>query len=83
MFSVFEFLHFLPKNDQKMISKWDTRKSSKNEAMEVPKSTQNGEYFVKNDLKIAKSAKKNDFLRYRFFDDFLNSKNDEKGTPGD
>ena len=43
----------------------------------------NCQYFVKNDLKIAKSAKKIDFLRYRFFDDFLNPKKDEKGTPGD
>ena len=66
-----------------MIPKWDTRKSSKNEAMGVPKSTQNGQCFVKNDLKIAKSAIKIDFLRYRFFDYFLNPKKDEKGTPGD
>ena len=79
MFSVFEFLHFFSKDVQTMIPKWDTQKSPKNEAMGVPKSTQNGQYFVKNDLKIAKSAKKLDFLRRRFFYDFLNSKNDEKG----
>ena len=66
-----------------MIPKWDARKSSKNKAMGVPKSTPNGRYFIKNDLKIVKSAKNIDFLRYRFFDDFLNPKNDEKGPPGD
>ena len=83
MFSLFEFLHFFSKNVQKMIPKLDKRKSTKNEAMGVPKSTQNGQKFVKKCLEIAKSSKKVQFLRYRFFDDFLNPKNDEKGVPGD
>ena len=66
-----------------MIPKLDKRKSTKNEAIGVPKSTQNGQHFDKKCLEIAKSTKKIKFLRYRFFDDFLNPKNDEKGVPGD
>ena len=31
----------------------------------------------------AKNTKKVDVSRHRFFDDFLNPKNDEKGVPGD
>ena len=81
--SSFRVFAFFLKNVPKMIPKWDTRKSSKNEAMGVPKSTQNGQTFVKQCLEIAKSSKKVQFLRYRFFNDFLNPKNDEKGVPGD
>ena len=66
-----------------MIPKLDKGKSTKNEAMGVPKSTQNGQKIVKKCLEITKSSKKVQFLRYRFFDDFLNPKKDEKGVPGD
>ena len=83
MFSLFEFLHFFSKNVQKMIPKLDKGKSTKNEAMGVPKSTQNCQQFVKKCMNIAKSTEKVDFLRYQFFDDFLSPKNDEKGVPGD
>ena len=83
MFSLFEFLHFFSKNVQKMIPKLDKQKSTKNEAMGVPKSTQNGQKIVKKCLEIAKSSKKVQFLGYRFFDDFLNPKNDQKGVPSD
>ena len=66
-----------------MIPKLDKRKSTKNEAMGVPKSTQNGQKIDKKCLEIAKISRKVQFSRYCFFDDFLNPKNDEKGVPGD
>ena len=77
-FSFFEFLIFFQKIDETNGWKIHLPKKSKNDPRGIPKYTQNPEEMVAKSPKIPKNAKKVDFLRGRFFDDFLDGQNIEK-----
>ena len=77
-FSFFEFLIFFRKIDEKNDWKFHLPKKSKNDPRGTPKYTQNPEKMVAKSPKIPKNAKKVDFLRGRFFDDFLDGQKIEK-----
>ena len=82
----FECPLFLPKNDKNPLKFWsgkDQEKNIENRPKIDPKIDPKLSIICQKRLENCKSAKKVDFSKYHFFDDFLNSKNDEKGPPGD
>ena len=71
LFTFFCFIYFLKKHDGKRQQKLVLPKKAKNNVLGTPKWTQNGEEIVDNMQKITKMILKDDVLRGRFFDDFL------------
>ena len=63
---------------KKTTENFTCQKSRKNDPRGTPKYTQNPEKMVAKSPKIPKNAKKVDFLRDRFFDDFLDYQKIEK-----
>ena len=82
-FLFFEFQIFFRKIDEKNDRKIQLPKKSKNDPRDTPKHTQNPEKMVAKTLKIPKNAQKIDFLRGRFFDDFLDGQKIEKRRHSD
>ena len=77
-FFFFWVFDFFRKIDEKNYWKFHLPKKSKNDPRGTPKYTQNPEKMVAKSPKIPKNAKKVDFLRGQFFDDFLDGQKIEK-----
>ena len=78
LFRFLSFWFFFSKNWWKNDWKFHLPKKSKNDPRGTPKYIQNPEKMVAKSPKIPKNAKKVDFLRGRFFDDFLDGQKIEK-----